>query len=104
MTTVKAKPNSLASLARIFNKPALGCDYPVDKMLNENHYDFPIEFYFGDKDWMDKVGAEQLEREQTGGNTIYCRVIEKCGHQIPEDNPERMVKYLIEGAENRRCE
>lgn len=39
--------------------------------------DVPIYFYFGDQDWMDKIGAYNLAKNN---NNINIRIIENAGH------------------------
>jgi pimeloyl-ACP methyl ester carboxylesterase len=64
-------------------------------MLSQGKYPFPIEFYYGDSDWMERCSARELAVRRAGGNDIGYRIVEGAGHQIIFENPEGMVGYIL---------
>jgi hypothetical protein len=44
---------------RLFNSP-FDSKRPIEQMLKESEFPFQINFYFGDVDWMDRSGMNQL--------------------------------------------
>lgn len=90
-------PNSEKSFHKIFYFPKLGSEYPICHMLSNFKYTFPIEFYYGDSDWMEKNVAWELANNRVGGNILSYRIVEGAGHQIIFDNPETMAAYILQG-------
>jgi len=64
------RPNSELSFFRIFYFPKLGCLESIDKIVTENKLPFPIEFYYGDNDWMEKESAKALVKKRPNNNKL----------------------------------
>ncbi|CED83352.1 Predicted hydrolase/acyltransferase (alpha/beta hydrolase superfamily) [Phaffia rhodozyma] len=58
----------------------------------------PVKFVYGHKDWMDfKGGVEACRRMQSRGNRqTSTEVVERAGHHVYLDNPERMNEIFWE--------
>ncbi len=64
-------------------------------MIRENGFKFPIEFYYGQVDWMDRTGAIRLHKDF---ENVVCDLVDNAGHQMIFDNPDGVVaKILKEG-------
>ncbi|CAD8191367.1 unnamed protein product [Paramecium octaurelia] len=61
--------------------------------MNRNQIkNIPISFYFGDSDWMDHRGAINLNSYQN----VNLRVIPDAGHQLNFENPQGVVRALLQ--------
>lgn len=58
-------------------------------MMNFNK---PIEFYYGQEDWMDSCGAERLASKH---KNIKFNKITEAGHQLIFDNPDEICYYIL---------
>lgn len=97
-TVSNIRPNSERGFFKIFYFPKLGCQEPIGKMLTENKFAFPIEFYYGDADWMEKESARALVANNPKGNRLSYFTVEDAGHQIIFDNPRRMAAFILQTA------
>ncbi|CAD8086389.1 unnamed protein product [Paramecium sonneborni] len=59
---------------------------------NKYIYNIPIYFYFGNIDWMDKKGAQNLANNH---QNVKIRIIENAGHQLNFENPKGVFEQLI---------
>lgn len=55
----------------------------------------PIDFYFGDEDWMPRDGAERIVKDKF--KNIRITTVPKAGHQIVFDNSGFLCRCIIEG-------
>jgi cardiolipin-specific phospholipase len=56
----------------------------------------PINFFYGDRDWVSSNGAEQT---RSVNKNVVVKIIENSGHDIYWDNPEELVKKIFEAIE-----
>ena len=70
--------------------------YPPEDFLAD--IDIEVDFYFGDKDWMDSTGAHRLCEKTNGRFKIIW--IKNSGHQINMDNPDDLVQNIFQNAKN----
>ncbi len=64
----------------------------IEMIIQENDFKFPIEFYYGSVDWMDRKGALRLAQSQ---KNVTCETIKDAGHQIIFDNPLGVVNRIL---------
>ena len=55
--------------------------------------ELPIVCFFGDKDWMNDIGAKRVHETNPNFKLIY---IKDSGHQITMENPIELVSYFLE--------
>lgn len=53
----------------------------------------PILFFYGDRDWVKSVGAEQTA---SVNKNVTLKIIENSGHDLYWDNPEQLVEKIFE--------
>jgi pimeloyl-ACP methyl ester carboxylesterase len=53
-----------------------------------------VDFYYGDRDWMDPSGAVRLR--DLDGAKYKLIVIDRAGHQVIFDNPEQLAERMIQ--------
>ena len=95
-TVTNIRPNSERSFFKIFFFPKLGCQESIDKIVTENKFPFPIEFYYGDNDWMEKDSARALVQKHPNNNQLSFTLVENAGHQVIFDNPQRIAAYILQ--------
>lgn len=66
----------------------------IETIIRENEFKFPIEFYYGSIDWMDRNGAQKLVKDKNYPNVI-CETIADAGHQLIFDNPAGVVVKIL---------
>jgi pimeloyl-ACP methyl ester carboxylesterase len=97
MKTVSTiQPNSERAFFKIFHFPKLGCQQSIEKIIHDNKFKFPIEFYYGDHDWMESGTARSLVNRRPNDNKLLFRTVENSGHQILFDNPHRMASFILQ--------
>lgn len=55
--------------------------------------DVPILFFYGDRDWVKSVGAEQTLRVN---KKVILKIVENAGHDLYWDNPEKLMDDLFD--------
>jgi len=55
--------------------------------------EIPVCVYYGDKDWMDDLGARRLHsnNQKSDFELFY---VDDCGHQVTMENPEEFLKHF----------
>jgi len=81
-------------------EPGLHALKPLSAMdrLSGDNITFPISIVFGSRDWMDSRGSKTIISKskflQSGQTMLH--VLPNSGHQMANDNPEGLVKLLID--------
>jgi abhydrolase domain-containing protein 5 len=75
----------------IFKPPVPSAIYPIEKELLKSHY--KINFYFGEKDWMDREGCMNLCKLDS--ERFKMHIIKNSGHNMKLENPNEISNYLI---------
>jgi len=82
------------SLHYFFKPPRARPCWPLEDLIETMQT--PIDFYFGDKDWMDWAGASRLTEKSDGKFRLLW--IAQAGHHINMDNPEQLCDYILSHA------
>lgn len=53
----------------------------------------PIVFIFGDRDWMNKTGAEQ--NSEINSAPVIIEIVSNAGHHLHLDNPSELAEKII---------
>ena len=75
--------------------PAFAGEVPLESAFLNSPPAFPIEFFFGDEDWMSSEGAKRVHASDKV-NTNY-HVISDSSHQVALNNPKELGERLILG-------
>ena len=65
----------------------------IESILRATHSSTPIEFYFGETDWMVSIGAERLCEEYPN---IRVKSIKDAGHDLKLNDPEELCGNILE--------
>ena len=75
----------------LFKTPPPAAFYPIEKkMLYYNK--IPIIFAFGEKDWMDRVGAYRLSKSDPNLYKVFT--ISQGGHSFATENPKELCALI----------
>jgi len=83
--------SSEKALHYILKLPRASAILPAEEFLGESK--MPIDFFYGDIDWMDISGATRVCENSDG----RCKLIKitKAGHHINMDNPDELAEAII---------
>ena len=69
----------------------------LDRFLGNEELPFPISFFYGDIDWMDKKGGERVvNKNKFGGSQSHVYVVTNSDHHMYLDNPTEFATLIIE--------
>jgi pimeloyl-ACP methyl ester carboxylesterase len=61
----------------------------------------PMSFFFGDRDWMRKVGSEDvLSKNPYTGRYSHMHIIQNSDHHLYFDNPQGLAEAIIKDLQN----
>ncbi|KRX10555.1 hypothetical protein PPERSA_05375 [Pseudocohnilembus persalinus] len=94
------KISSEKSIYKMFFYPNLTAYCSVQEQIedllanNQDHQiqNIPINFFYGDIDWMPQEGAYNLLNNKKLNVSIYT--IQRAGHQVIMDNPEQISNFI----------
>jgi abhydrolase domain-containing protein 5 len=69
--------------------------YPLEGIVKSME-DIPVTVFYGDRDWMDSVGARALSERDVKQNNVKLIFIKDAGHQIHLHNPKDLLVHLME--------
>lgn len=87
----KREASSEAGFYIIFEWP-LKPKHTIEAMLERMEYKGPIEFYYGQYDWMDSHGAQRMAQKF---DNVSFDLISNAGHQLIFDNGEEVSLKII---------
>ena len=90
--TMKYPKDTDQCIYYIFKHPFPSAQFPLEKDLEEQLLDKRILFVYGEKDWMEKLGAERLCSKQPQRCLMFT--ISKYGHTFPLENPQEVADVL----------
>jgi pimeloyl-ACP methyl ester carboxylesterase len=76
----------------IFKHPFPSAQFPLEKDLEKQLQDKRILFMYGEKDWMEKIGAVRLCNKQPHRCVMFT--ISKYGHTFPLENPQEVADVI----------
>ena len=61
----------------------------------------PISFFYGDVDWMQREGGDNvIAKNPFSGTHSHVHIVENSGHHLYFDNPEGLVETIYEDLKN----
>jgi len=79
----------------IFKPPRARAQMPLEEFMMD--MDMPVDFYFGEQDWMDWTGAKRI-CDSTNGRCKFFWVRE-AGHHINMENPDMLGELVLRNSE-----
>ena len=76
-----------------FKTPPPAAFFPIEKNIM-NYNKIPIIFAFGEKDWMDRVGAYRLSKFDPKKYKIFT--VSKSGHSFTYENPKELCSIIAQ--------
>jgi len=76
----------------IFSKYVPLLMFPLEQRIDKLHS--TVDIYYGSDDWMEKIGTERITKRIPEKFKMYT--VSNSGHNIFMDNPDELVKYLID--------
>ena len=90
--TMKYPKDTDQCIYYIFKHPFPSAQFPLEKDLEEQLQDKRILFIYGEKDWMEKIGAVRLCNKQPHRCLMFT--ISKYGHTFPLENPQEVADVI----------
>jgi len=78
------------ALIYILNPGGMGIK-PLSRRLGP--VQVPILFFYGDRDWVKSIGAEQTMQVN---KKVILKIVENSGHDLYWDNPEKLMDDLLQ--------
>jgi abhydrolase domain-containing protein 5 len=95
LCTVYSLPMSSEKALHYIINPNIVAFIPLEDVIVD--LDIPVTVFYGDKDWMCSKGARRmLKSEKKNFNVIH---IDDCGHQMTMENPNELIKHVIDKIE-----
>jgi len=68
---------------------------PLEEFMMD--MDMPVDFYFGEQDWMDWTGAKRICDNTNGRCKLFW--VKNAGHHINMDNPDMLGEMVLRNSE-----
>jgi len=88
------RPESSEKALFLFINSDYDAFYPLEEIV-KNFEDIPVTVFYGDRDWMDSVGARSIADQEVKRNDFELIFIKNAGHQIAIHNPEDLAACLL---------
>ncbi|RZK02217.1 MAG: alpha/beta fold hydrolase, partial [Flavobacterium sp.] len=76
----------------LLKSPKAYAHIPLEDLIME-HLKIPVRCYYGDRDWMDPVGAFRVQEAEICDFKV--KIIENSGHNISMNNPSMLCQEML---------
>lgn len=90
--TLEYPPDLDSAMYYIFKHPIPSVHFPLEQRFLEEVKTFNVEFYFGEKDWMDTIGSKRLCEADPDRFKIFY--LNDSGHNFNLENTDLLSGFL----------